>query len=245
MRHATSSSCAAAWAHSAHDDIGGGTPLWSNFARRYKVKQVSSTLHRSARSGPLCSVRRLRAGRDGHRGRPLAIDSRVDHALHRCGTCRLPGSIRSRCSLGLACLPRRHAGSPSISRLTLGTVLSRGSCQSEGREHRGRERRPRRREACEAHNLREGGQSQETRRCPEDGVHQGVCQHSIDSGPSTRLPEPAGWLPRRSQFVAMTDHLIHLVCGSTGAGKTTYARALSERIGAVRFSIDEWMTALF
>jgi len=39
--------------------------------------------------------------------------------------------------------------------------------------------------------------------------------------------------------------LIHLICGSTGAGKTTYARALSERIGGVHFSIDEWMAALF
>jgi predicted kinase len=40
-------------------------------------------------------------------------------------------------------------------------------------------------------------------------------------------------------------HLVHLVCGSTGAGKTTYARELSERIGGVRFSIDEWMSTLF
>jgi predicted kinase len=45
--------------------------------------------------------------------------------------------------------------------------------------------------------------------------------------------------------VAMTDYVIHLVCGSTGAGKTTHAEALSKRIGGVRFSIDEWMTALF
>jgi predicted kinase len=37
----------------------------------------------------------------------------------------------------------------------------------------------------------------------------------------------------------------HLVTGSTGAGKTTYARALADEIGAVRFSIDEWMTTLF
>jgi|WetSurMetagenome_2_1015567.scaffolds.fasta_scaffold95122_2 predicted kinase len=43
----------------------------------------------------------------------------------------------------------------------------------------------------------------------------------------------------------MRGHLIHLICGSTGAGKTTYARALSQRLGGVRFSIDEWMTALF
>ncbi|MGD0144992.1 MAG: ATP-binding protein, partial [Rhizomicrobium sp.] len=39
--------------------------------------------------------------------------------------------------------------------------------------------------------------------------------------------------------------LIHLVCGSTGAGKTTYAIALAEKLKAVRFSIDEWMAALF
>jgi predicted kinase len=43
----------------------------------------------------------------------------------------------------------------------------------------------------------------------------------------------------------MADFLIHLVCGSTGAGKTTYAEVLSKRIGGVRFSIDERMTALF
>ena len=39
--------------------------------------------------------------------------------------------------------------------------------------------------------------------------------------------------------------MIHLLCGSTGAGKTTYGRRLAEQIGAVRFSIDEWMSALF
>jgi predicted kinase len=43
----------------------------------------------------------------------------------------------------------------------------------------------------------------------------------------------------------MADFLIHLICGSTGAGKTTYAEALSKRIGGVRFSVDEWMTSLF
>ena len=37
---------------------------------------------------------------------------------------------------------------------------------------------------------------------------------------------------------------VHLVCGSTGAGKTTYALALSKQLGAVHFSIDEWMVTL-
>jgi predicted kinase len=41
------------------------------------------------------------------------------------------------------------------------------------------------------------------------------------------------------------DALINLICGSTGAGKTTYARELSARVGGVHFSIDEWMAALF
>jgi predicted kinase len=39
--------------------------------------------------------------------------------------------------------------------------------------------------------------------------------------------------------------LVHLIAGSTGAGKTTYALKLSDATGAVRFSIDEWMTTLF
>ena len=44
---------------------------------------------------------------------------------------------------------------------------------------------------------------------------------------------------------AMLNRLVHLVCGSTGAGKTTYSLRLSSRLGAVRFSIDEWMEALY
>ena len=43
----------------------------------------------------------------------------------------------------------------------------------------------------------------------------------------------------------MPDPLIHLICGSAGAGKTTYAQELTKPIGAVGFSIDEWMTRLF
>lgn len=37
----------------------------------------------------------------------------------------------------------------------------------------------------------------------------------------------------------------HIVCGPTGAGKTTYANALAERLGAAVFSIDDWMVTLF
>ncbi len=36
-----------------------------------------------------------------------------------------------------------------------------------------------------------------------------------------------------------------LVVGCTGAGKTTYARKLSDELGGIRFSIDEWMVPLF
>jgi len=36
-----------------------------------------------------------------------------------------------------------------------------------------------------------------------------------------------------------------LVCGPTGAGKTTHSISLCEKIGAIRFSIDPWMQTLF
>ncbi|MDH5751047.1 MAG: ATP-binding protein [Deltaproteobacteria bacterium] len=39
--------------------------------------------------------------------------------------------------------------------------------------------------------------------------------------------------------------LAHLICGSTGAGKTTYALKLAERQQAVRFTLDDWMKNLF
>ena len=39
--------------------------------------------------------------------------------------------------------------------------------------------------------------------------------------------------------------LIHLICGSTGAGKTTYARKLADDINGIHFSVDEWMVFLF
>lgn len=37
---------------------------------------------------------------------------------------------------------------------------------------------------------------------------------------------------------------IHLICGATGAGKTTYSAGLTTDLRAVRFSIDEWMQRL-
>ena len=39
-----------------------------------------------------------------------------------------------------------------------------------------------------------------------------------------------------------TAHLIH---GSVGAGKTTFARRLERELPAIRFSHDEWMTRLY
>ncbi len=37
---------------------------------------------------------------------------------------------------------------------------------------------------------------------------------------------------------------IYLICGATGAGKSTHAEALAQRVNGVRFSIDEWMQRL-
>lgn len=38
---------------------------------------------------------------------------------------------------------------------------------------------------------------------------------------------------------------LHLVIGPVGAGKSTFATALARERGAVRLTLDEWMTALF
>lgn len=43
----------------------------------------------------------------------------------------------------------------------------------------------------------------------------------------------------------MTNSFIHLVAGSMGAGKTTYAMDMAKSLDGVRFSIDEWMVNLF
>jgi predicted kinase len=43
----------------------------------------------------------------------------------------------------------------------------------------------------------------------------------------------------------MSHPLVHFICGSTGAGKSTYAARLGADLGGIVFSIDEWMTGLF
>jgi predicted kinase len=39
--------------------------------------------------------------------------------------------------------------------------------------------------------------------------------------------------------------IVHLICGPTAAGKTTYAAALATRAHAVHFSLEEWMSRLY
>lgn len=43
----------------------------------------------------------------------------------------------------------------------------------------------------------------------------------------------------------MSDAMVTLVCGPTGAGKTIWAIEHVARCGSLRFSIDEWMAELF
>lgn len=43
----------------------------------------------------------------------------------------------------------------------------------------------------------------------------------------------------------VADPIFHLVCGSTGAGKTTFAGKLARQLGALHLSIDDWMMTLF
>ena len=43
----------------------------------------------------------------------------------------------------------------------------------------------------------------------------------------------------------MSSATLHLVAGSTGAGKTTHALTLVGKLGAMHFSIDDWMVKLF
>ena len=38
---------------------------------------------------------------------------------------------------------------------------------------------------------------------------------------------------------------VHLLCGKTGSGKTTFARQIEQERGAVALSVDPWMIRLF
>ena len=45
--------------------------------------------------------------------------------------------------------------------------------------------------------------------------------------------------------MANNKSIVHLICGSTGAGKTTYANGLAKNKGAIKLILDEWMQDLF
>ena len=57
----------------------------------------------------------------------------------------------------------------------------------------------------------------------------------------TQPPAPS-WV---QQWHEESRRAVHLVAGSTGAGKSTYASRLAANIGGVVFAIDDWMHRLF
>ena len=69
------------------------------------------------------------------------------------------------------------------------------------------------------------------------GVALGLSRRGAYISPAMTRPDTAD--PSRSA----AD--VHLICGLTGAGKSTHAEALRRDLRAVRFSIDEWNNRLF
>ncbi|OYU51499.1 MAG: Zeta toxin [Alphaproteobacteria bacterium PA1] len=43
----------------------------------------------------------------------------------------------------------------------------------------------------------------------------------------------------------MAEAAFHLICGSTGAGKSTYSQVLAKELNGLHFAIDRWMVTLF
>jgi len=60
-----------------------------------------------------------------------------------------------------------------------------------------------------------------------------------------RSPPIDRWTPYSKGMPALagTQRLI-IVCGLPGAGKTTFARDVADRVGAIRLSADEWLDFL-
>lgn len=38
---------------------------------------------------------------------------------------------------------------------------------------------------------------------------------------------------------------IHIICGGTGAGKSTFSKELAKKSGAIHFAIDDWIARLY
>jgi hypothetical protein len=76
-------------------------------------------------------------------------------------------------------------------------------------------------------------------------IHNGIMKARCSSVRSntTSVRGPSGGAPSRGQsFLLNQNVLVHLI---TGAGKSTCSKRLAGRIGAMRFSVDEWMSKLF
>src|SRR5215211_6653017 len=66
-------------------------------------------------------------------------------------------------------------------------------------------------------------------------------------GPSTaptRRGVRGGSMRTRYTVPMNAKPIVYLLCGFIGAGKTTFARKLEERTGAVRITKDEWLISL-